>query len=491
MRPRLRLRQQVMLSYVPLLLIPILVIGILTRSAAERGLTLLVTAQGNQQANALAVRFSAYYDKYQSWDGIDAIFNDILAGPLPGVTEGSLPRPQNGMNGSGQGRPPRNPNAPPVVLQPEAAQVILTDPAGVILAANTPEAAGRSLAADTVSRGVVIRSHNKPVGVLVVGAALGVLDQAQKQLLDTVNAALVAAGLISAAVTIAIGLWLSGQISAPIAALTRGVSGLARGEWSEPIDVTSDNELGELTHAFNQMADDLVRQQNLRKQLIADIAHDLRTPLSVMTLEIEGIKAGLQTPEQAAQSLQDEVEWLSHLVNDLHLLSLIDAGQLPIQPEPTDLGVFLESVYRHWRTAAEPQQRDLVFDRVTSLPIVTLDPPRMRQVLGNLINNAIQHTPPNAAITLQAETNAHQVYIRVIDTGQGIPAEALPHLFERFYRVDRSRQRKTTSGSGLGLSIAYQLTALQGGDLSVQSQLGHGTTFTIALPITPPPPKRR
>lgn len=483
----MRLRQQLMLSYVPLLLIPIIVIGVITRNAAEYGLTVLVTQQGERQAAALANRFASYYNRNQTWDGVGVLFEEPLpAHPLPNPPVGmQMPQGQNaGQQNNGMGPQGRM----GMQVEPGAAQIILADSSGLIIAANTPETAGRSLSTQTLSRGVPIysnRQQQKVVGVLVAGAALGVLDDSQQQLLDTVNTALIVAGLLSAGVTIIIGLWLSGQISAPVAALTRGVRVLASGQWSQHIRVYSHNELGELTQAFNGMADDLVRQQTLRKQLMADIAHDLRTPLSVMMLEIEGIKAGLQTPEDAAQSLQDEVEWLSRLVDDVHTLSLLDAGQLTVQPEPTDLTIFLESVYKHWHIAAEQQRRQLVLERSASLPIVMIDPPRMRQVLGNLINNALQHTPTEAAVTINAECDSQSVYIQVIDTGQGIPEEALPHLFERFFRLDRSRNRKLTSGSGLGLSIAYQLTLLQKGALSVQSTVGKGTIFTIRLPSSP------
>lgn len=491
----MRLRQQLMLSYVPLVLIPIIVIGIIIRNATEYGLTVLVTEQGNRQATVIANRFTSYYNRNNSWDGVSVLFEEPPAGqgfpnPPLGMQIQPLQNNQNGQNQDGQNSEDQNPVGQPPrrgavgLFEPGSAQVILADTSGAVIAANTTEAEGRSVSAQTVAKGIPIYGKdNKQVGVLVVGAALGVLDDAQRQLLDNVNTALLLAGLLSAGVSVVIGLWLSGQISAPVAALTRGVKVLSGGEWSQHIPIYGSNELSELTTAFNHMADDLIRQQTLRKQLMADIAHDLRTPLSVMTLEIEGIKAGLQTPEESAQSLQDEVEWLSRLVNDVHTLSLLDAGQLTVQPEPTDLSVFLDSIYKHWRSAAEQQKRELILQRDTRLPIVMIDPPRMRQVLGNLINNALQHTPSEATITIKTDCDAQAVYIRVMDTGQGIPEDALPHLFERFFRVDRSRNRKPSSGSGLGLSIAYQLTTLQKGILSVESKAGQGTVFTIKLPV--------
>lgn len=480
MRLHLNLRQQLILSYLPLVLIPIVLIGVFTRIAAERGLTILATAQGNRLANQLAPRFADHYRRDNSWDGVEALFDGRLqVDPQPNRPQGNNPQqPQNPPPGQG-GRPPFS-------FQPEAAQIILTDIHGIILASNTVEIIGQSLPQENTARGVPIFGNGgEQVGTLIVGAALGVLDQAEKQLLETINRALLIAGLISAILSIATGLWLSGQISAPIAALTRGVRGLASGQWSKPIPIYAQNELGELTSAFNHMAEDLTRQQNLRKQMIADIAHDLRTPLSVMTLEIEGIREGLQTPSEAAQSLQEEVEWLGRLVNDLHLLTLLDAGQLAIHNEPTDLTIFLDSVYKHWLTTAEQQHHQLILQKHDPLPTVVIDSARMRQVLGNLLNNAIQHTPPQATITLKAQIHSSMVSIQVIDTGQGIPKEALPHLFERFYRQDKSRHRKSSGGSGLGLSIAYQLTTLQNGILNVESVPGQ-TTFTVLLPIHNP-----
>jgi signal transduction histidine kinase len=493
----MKLRAQVILSYLPVLIIPILVVGLITRSAAEYGLTVLVTNEATRRTNSLVGRFVNYYNQNNhSWTGVEAVFND------PFVRNGGPANQQNPPMGQNRNGNPNNPNNPPpatalppgfqpplgapLPANPSPDLIILVDPKGAVIAANSSEMTGQTLTLETVAKGLPIYSDNKIVGVLVIGASLGAVDPSQQALLDGVNRALIVSALLSAMVALLLGLWFSGRLVAPLAALMNGVRGLAADRWS-PVPVRGGRgELSELTHAFNQMADDLTRQQNLRKQMIADIAHDLRTPLSVMTLEIEGIKAGLQTPEESAQSLQEEVIWLSRLVDDLHTLSLIDAGQFPIQMEPTDLTLFLESVYKQWRTVAEQENRRIALEMPPGLPIVNIDPPRMRQVLGNLIGNAIQHTPPDASIILRVEKEMPQgehVQIRVIDNGQGIPPEALAHLFERFYRVDKSRKRnrKSASGSGLGLSIAHQLTALQGGLLSVESALGRGTTFTVEL----------
>jgi signal transduction histidine kinase len=477
----MKLRAQVILSYLPVLIIPILVVGLVTRSAAEYGLTVLVSNETTRRSTFLVGRFANFYNQNnRTWTGVEALFND------PFVRNGGYgPRfDQNNRGGNPGQNPPANnnpTNPPPGTPSPDL--IIIADPKGTVIAANDATMTGQVLTLETLAKGLPIYSEGKVVAILVIGAALGAIDPSQQALLDGVNRSLVLSALLSAGAALLLGLWFSGRLVAPVSALMHGVRGLGAGRW-QPVPVRGRDELSELSQAFNQMADDLTRQQTLRKQMIADIAHDLRTPLSVMTLEIEGIKAGLQTPEESAQSLQDEVTWLSRLVDDLHTLSLIDAGQFPIQVEPTDLTLFLESVYKQWRTVAEQENRKIALELPPGLPVVNIDPPRMRQVLGNLIGNAIQHTPPDAAITLRAEQCAEKnVQIRVIDNGQGIPPDALAHLFERFYRVDKSRKRnrKSASGSGLGLSIAHQLTALQGGLLSVESSVGRGTVFTVKL----------
>ncbi len=467
-RSPLQLRWQLMLSYLPLLLTPILVMGIVTRSVAEQGVTVLVTAEAQKQALALVYSYEGYYALHQSWQGVEVLFNATQR----------MARPDK--------RAPTDPmfdNKPP----PGPEEVLIADNNGKIVASQNPDAIGQTLSADALSHGASIVVGGHSVGKLIIGAALGVLDQQQRQLLDTLNSALALSGTLSAIITVVLGLWFSRQITARLGQLMRGVRQLASGQWITPLTVYSSDEFGELTHAFNRMAAEITREQQLRRQMVADVAHDLRTPLSVMALEVEGINAGLQTPAEATHSLQEEIDWLQHLVDDLHTLSLLDANQVALQCEPVALTAFLRSVFQHWQTLAAKEQRQMTLDIPAELPIVSIDPYRMRQVLGNLLNNALHHTTSDAHITLSATVinsavGEREIVINVIDTGDGIAPAALPHLFDRFYRADRSRSRRH-HGSGLGLSIAAQWVALHGGRLTVQSELGHGAAFSVHLPI--------
>ncbi|MFN8419003.1 MAG: HAMP domain-containing sensor histidine kinase [Anaerolineae bacterium] len=322
------------------------------------------------------------------------------------------------------------------------------------------------------------------VGTVVIDQAL---DQQRNQLLEVVNTALLLSGAISVALAVGIGWELSRRITRPVRDLMSGVRRLASGEWrtdepSAELPVRAGNEIGELTRAFNGMANEITHQQRMNKQMVADIAHDLRTPLSAMALEIEAIEAGYQTPLEAADSLREEINWLQRLVDELRLLSLIDADQIKPQLAPTELTSFVCGIYDFWQTVAADARRELTVNLPAELPTIDLDPGRMRQVLGNLIDNAIRHTPAGGKIELGVSTSGKEVTLWVKDNGEGIPPDELPRVFDRFYRADRSRQHQKLGGSGLGLSIAKRLVELHGGTIAVSSTPGKGTTFTVSLP---------
>jgi signal transduction histidine kinase len=296
----------------------------------------------------------------------------------------------------------------------------------------------------------------------------------------------VLSGLLSVVLAVGLGWELSRRITAPVNEMMNGVRRLATGAWSTPLKIHAQNEFGELTHAFNTMASEITRQTQMNKQMVADIAHDLRTPLSAMSLEIDAIEAGYQTPEEATASLREEITFLKRLVDDLRLLSLIDADQIKVQIAPVNLRDFLCQLVDFWETIANDEQRTLSIDGPADLPDVDIDAARMRQVLGNLIDNAIRHTKEGGHIALGARAEADKVAIWVKDDGEGIAADDLPFLFNRFYRADHARTQLQGGGSGLGLSIAQRLVTMHGGTIDVTSIPGQGATFTIKLKKSQP-----
>ncbi len=514
MRMLRKLRWQLMLSYLPLILVPVLLVGLVTRVVAEQGLTLLVSQGAMQQARLLSDCFATYYDTRGSWDGLTALLQTPASPDHVSelrfwlqncnlTPEMSSQAPPSRMfipllgnlptQGHSDDQPPAQAGGsrtvPGIVYSLRdifrPGEILVADPHGTVVASNKDANIGRTVPENALSYGAPIIVRGQQVGTLVVGTTLSVLDQQQRESLNAVNRALILSGAVSVVLAIALGWGLSGQITTPMRQLMAGVRRLSTGAWSAPLEVRSENEFGDLTRAFNTMASEVTHQQQLNRQMVADIAHDLRTPLSAMSLELEAIEAGFQTPADATVSLREEITWLQRLVEDLRLLSLMDADQIQLQTEKTPLTPFLCGILDFWQTMANEENRCLTLNAPDSLPEAELDPHRMRQVLGNLIDNAIRHTRPGGNIELAAQVNANGVTFRVSDDGEGIAPEDLPHVFDRFYRADPAR-RRSDSGSGLGLSISRRLVEMHGGTITVKSAPGQGTTFTITLPQRAP-----
>jgi signal transduction histidine kinase len=239
--------------------------------------------------------------------------------------------------------------------------------------------------------------------------------------------------------------------------------------------------LGDLAAAFNQMSADLARANELRRQMTADIAHDLRSPLSVMAGYLEALRDGVLQPSAARfETMYQEAQHLQHLVEDLRTLSLADAGELALNLESVPPQRVLAQAAAAHRHQADQQQVDLSIVTDPSLPTIHIDRYRMAQVLGNLITNALRHTGAGDSIVLSATQERSHVVLSVRDTGTGIAPDKLPRIFDRFYRQDEARQAHEGE-SGLGLAIAKSLIDLHGGAISVESTVGEGTTFSIHI----------
>ncbi|GAB4556034.1 MAG: hypothetical protein OHK0023_27920 [Anaerolineae bacterium] len=524
-----KFRNQLLLTYLPLALLPVLVIGLITRGVAENRLTLLVTEDSMRRRTAIAPCLSAYYATYSTWtdlathlenetpavydlavrvnrngnprtgafialDGSGTIScihfsqrngpsNEVIGEGVP--VEGITIEPVNPQLNPADGRPNiqfarmMGMNVPVVV---DKSELLITDLDGTIVVSGDASFKGQTLTTDGLAQSAPIFAGGSVVGRVILGMNLAQLDESSRQLLSAVNTALLLSGAASVLAALGLGWWMASRIAAPIRALTDGVRRLGRGDWSQAVPITTSNEFGDLTRAFNHMASELMRQQQMNRQMVADIAHDLRTPLAAMSLEVEAIEAGLQIPEDAAPSLREEIIWLQRMVEDLRLLSLMDADQIKLQREAVNVPEFMHKVYDFWQITAEDSEKQLTINVPSGLPIIHADPSRLRQVLNNLIDNALRHTPRGRGIKLEARNLGAAVQLSVRDEGEGIAPDALARIFDRFYRVDPARKHEK-SGSGLGLSIAKRLVEMHGGQIQVESTLGQGTTFLINLPV--------
>jgi signal transduction histidine kinase len=257
---------------------------------------------------------------------------------------------------------------------------------------------------------------------------------------------------------------------------------MADGNLGQQVPVRSRDEIGELTQSFNKMSADLARSFNLRKQMTADIAHELRTPLSLILGHAEGVKDGVLKPNRENfEIIREEAERLEHLVNDLRTLSLADAGELSVDFQSVDVNVLMRDVHAHYLTLFNQQRIALNLEAAPGILTVNLDPGRFTQVLNNILDNALRHTPEGGSVELKTKLTEKRIQLSVKDSGEGVTPEEAQHLFDRFYRVDASRTRDD-GGSGLGLAIAKSIVEMHKGRIWAEGEKGRGLLVIIELP---------
>jgi signal transduction histidine kinase len=338
-----------------------------------------------------------------------------------------------------------------------------------------------------------ILSRGERVGSIVVAPGDGpeiAPEPSLSRLVSTTNRSLLWTGLAAAAAGVMLVGLLSRQVLAPVRGLTTAARRLGRGDLSQRVSTTGRNEISRLAHTFNSMAEDLERAEGQRRSLMADVAHELRTPLSNIQGYLEAVHDGLLQPDKTTMdTIYQQVLHLTRLVEDLRLLALAEAGALTLSLQPDSLEDVLRRAVEPFRPRAEAKGVALSLEIPPRLPLVQMDRTRIAQVVANLVENAIVHTPEGGRVTVSAEMTAPEsraaARVTVADTGEGLHPSDLPLVFDRFYRVDRSRAR-STGGAGLGLTIGKQLVEAHGGAISAESVRGRGSRFIFELPVTHP-----
>ncbi len=299
----------------------------------------------------------------------------------------------------------------------------------------------------------------------------------------SINRSLLLGGSLAIGIGLLLTFILSRRLMSPIGVLAEVARRLGRGDLSQRVHLRGEGEIASLAEAFNSMADDLEYAEQLRRNMVADVAHELRTPLSNIQGYLEAIRDGMVEPDAAAiSSLSEETALLSRLVNELQELSLAEAGELKLVFQAEDIAGLIRQAATSWQPQLTSGETSLSLEVPDDLPPVDIDWQRVNEVLHNILENAVAHTRKGGAIKIAASQKGKWVEVSVSDTGEGIPAEDLPRIFERFYRVDKSRAR-ATGGSGLGLTIAKRLIEAHGGTIAVQSRLGEGSRFSFTLPV--------
>ncbi|MBM4464780.1 MAG: HAMP domain-containing protein [Chloroflexi bacterium] len=362
-------------------------------------------------------------------------------------------------------------------------RIAVADGEGRIIADSANRLVGQTVARDWAEPVGFVVDRGVAVGIVYVNP-LGPADDPQRAaFLASINRALFLAAGVAGLAAVLLTVGLSRRILGPVETLTTAARRMERGDLSQRVEVQSEDEIGELASAFNAMADGLTRLEELRRNMVSDVAHELRTPLSNIRGYLEALRDGVVEPKrEIIDSLYEEAMLLNRLVNDLQELALAEAGQLRLERRPVAAADLINRAMEAARAQAGANGIALRADLPADLPLVNVDPQRIGQVLGNLLSNALTHTPPGGEVVVVARPGESEVELDISDTGEGIPAEHLPYIFERFYRADRSRSR-ATGGTGLGLAIAKQLVEAHGGRIEVESEVGRGTLFTFTLPV--------
>lgn len=484
--------------------------GFVMSQATKNQVSQYVSQNGLAWAQRLAPVLVDYYDRNQSWDGVEWVVNNPWQGMMMGTGSGTQGWEENnwmmggdrsGMMDGWQAGTESGGMMDMGSMMGESnmwlamdVRLVLADAQGRVVADTLSTAQGSSLSVQDLSVGIPLSLRNQLIGTLLPVSTTEAPTSASGTFLRELNASTWLSSLAAAFLALLVGSLLFRQIIAPVRAMTGAAQRIAAGDLQQRIEVKSSDEIGQLARSYNQMADALARDRQLRQNMVADIAHELRTPISVIQGNLEAMLDGVlpASPEEIA-SLRDETALLARLVSDLRLLSLAEAGQLKLEKVETDLGELALRVLASLRPQAESSQVELISEIGENLPRLALDADRISQVLHNLLGNALRHTPSGGKVTLrvnaEGQTAGRQVRIEVTDTGNGIASEDLPYVFDRFYRADKSRNR-SSGGSGIGLAIVKQLVEAHSGRVWAESPLFHsqhgggfGTRFLVSLPF--------
>lgn len=441
-------------------------------TSLERLNTLIVDQQRSNLEQALA----SYYRTNGSWEGVPAHWQQIqfLAGPAPQVMQDDPPQ---GMMGQGQ-------NMYGINQRDRRNLFTLADADGIVLVSNNRDYPTGAVVSERLLRNAEpIEVNSQVVGYLLSEQRSPGLNPAETMFLIRTNQALVLGMGGALLVALVISVLLSRTLTRPLRALTSAAQNIARGQLEQQVEVKSADEIGELAMAFNRMSQEVASSNQQRRQMTADIAHDLRTPLTVIGGYVESMRDGvLQPTPQRLALIYTEIERMQRLVGDLRMLSQADAGELPLNPQVLAPEHLLQHAAELFQHHASQQGVTLDVALSGSLPSVKVDEARMMQVMDNLISNALRYTPPGGRITLGGSSGSNgTVTLMVSDTGSGIPSEELPFIFNRFRRADKSRHSESGE-SGLGLAIVKALVEAHHGRVWAESVEGEGTNVMIELP---------
>lgn len=463
-----------------------LVTSFLTSRATLRAFNLYTTRSGQIWAQRLAPDLVEYYELNNSWQGVDVF---LEASWMTQQHQAMMGQGNGNGNGKGLGQGLFSDNS---MMGALGQRLILTDQQGMVVYDSLDEFTGIQLAPSEIKKGIPILIDNKSVGTLLITpGSLSASSSLSNEFQVSVRRAVISSGLIAGITALALGIFLFFQITAPMRKLRKAASAIADGDLSQRVEIQGQDEFAQLGETFNQMAANLSQAELHRQHLMADVAHELRTPLTAIQGTVEGMQDGvLPCDSEQLNALLAETTLLNRLIEDLRLLSLAETNQLKLLRQPVEINSLITQILERIQPQARMNEINLDHSLQDGLPALQLDPDRITQILTNLITNALRYTPKHGSIqvTTSQKVTTDAVTISVTDTGTGITTQDLPHVFDRFYRADKSRSR-ASGGSGLGLAIVKELVEAHGGTIKVESPVfdtddhqGYGTRFVMHFP---------
>ena len=447
------MRLRLILSFVLVVVVAITSVLLIARQGVASEVHTFMARGGMMGMDSLADDLESFYLQTNSWQGADEVLKNARMGGGMGMMMGSGP------------------------------WLRVADPEGQVVADNRAKANGRLSSSELEAAIPLQDSGGELIGYLI---AVGGEFNSEQDLIESLARAGWIAAAVSGALALLLALVLSYTLIKPVEDLTRAAVRMAGGDLSQRVAVRSKDEMGVLGSAFNHMAASLEEAGKNRQAMTADIAHELRTPIAIQRAHLEALQDGIYPlTAENLQPVLDQTELLARLVEDLRTLALADAGALKLEIVPTDFAGLVRRVIDRFRPEADMRGIQLSQEEVEDhiLQNIPMDAGRVEQILNNLLSNALRYTPAGGTVRLTLKLEDGWSVLQVVDNGPGIPPEALPSLFERFYRVDKSRSREA-GGTGLGLAIARQLALAHGGNITAANRPEGGAVFTLRIPAS-------
>jgi signal transduction histidine kinase len=438
------------MAFIAISMISTLLVVLFTRwRSGEEFRTFLI----DQNRPGMVVAFSDYYHRHGSWQGVSGVQLDPKQELIPAWQ-------------SDQG--------PFTLVDTHTDQVVL---------AGQGYQVGAVMPSEAISNGIPIKSDNETVGILLINRPFYRIGPPGSAFLDRINIQILGSGLLAVGLALILAVILSRTLTRPIRELTAATQAVSVGGQAHQVPVRSRDELGQLATSFNRMSADVARSLNMRRQMTADIAHELRTPISIILGHAEAVHDGvLPASPETFEIIREEASRLGHLVDDLRTLSMADAGELKLTLRPYPPEQLLNDTQRLYAHQSRQKKVTISTNIEAGLPEVEMDPQRMKEVFMNILDNALRYTPENGNIMLSAGLVDDVVEFKVQDSGPGVESCELDRIFERFYRTEPSRTRDA-GGSGLGFAIAKSIVEKHKGRIWGESKPDEGLTVIIHLPV--------